>query len=169
MKHRLAYISGTSCILLAVLIALLWVRAFWVSEGLVLWINRDWGVGAFSHEDGLYFFNSDLSAGRPIHLGYYHRPREADPFDPYEGHFNPARFGFIGEPPVEFHQLSVPFWFLLGVLFILSAACFQVLRKGHRCAICGFDIRKSKDKCPECGQPIARTEGTEARLHDGKK
>src|SRR5207253_2066674 len=56
--------------------------------------------------------------------------------------------------------LVVPYWFLILVTSIAPAQwCFS--RRRHRrrlhkglCPICGYDLRASKEKCPECGTPI---------------
>jgi hypothetical protein len=57
-------------------------------------------------------------------------------------------------------NLQVPYWFLTSV-FLLPAmlAPFSYWRSGRRiregmCAHCGYDIRATPLRCPECGQSI---------------
>jgi hypothetical protein len=58
------------------------------------------------------------------------------------------------------HDLTLPFWLILIALGALPA--FRALavwrarrrrREGH-CAKCGYDLRASSERCPECGTPI---------------
>ena len=54
----------------------------------------------------------------------------------------------------SFAMVSVPHWFLIG-LFLLPAA--TTLRQRARsypagcCPACGYDLRATPDRCPECG------------------
>lgn len=50
-------------------------------------------------------------------------------------------------------HLVVPSWLLLGVLLGTGGLCIRRLRKnkyGH-CKVCGYDLRATPDRCPECG------------------
>jgi hypothetical protein len=65
--------------------------------------------------------------------------------------------------PVDF-RLLVPFWFLALLMLILpsvSAVRFARRRRAHPpgvCQNCGYDLRMTPDRCPECGVvPISRT------------
>jgi len=61
-------------------------------------------------------------------------------------------------------NLIIPFW-LLTTLFailplieipLLILALRKNLRHSHgHCANCGYDLRASPDRCPECGQPAS--------------
>ena len=71
-------------------------------------------------------------------------------------------FGVSVEPFVEGveHVLVIPFWFVaLLMLSPLGHLTRQHLRgrrrlEGSCCQKCGYDLRASKDRCPECGTPI---------------
>jgi hypothetical protein len=71
--------------------------------------------------------------------------------------------------PMQFWAVSVPLWLLVVVFGILPG--IRVIRmifarikrhgaqqKGH-CTQCGYDLRASKDRCPECGTQIRQTQG----------
>src|SRR5262245_25057385 len=57
-------------------------------------------------------------------------------------------------------ELSVPFWFLTALFLTLPLTLvFRSVRRRRRrgqgqCAHCGYDLRASKDRCPECGAAI---------------
>ena len=58
--------------------------------------------------------------------------------------------------------IAIPFWFIAAVLAALSLWAILRLRSqrerflpGH-CRSCGYDLRGSDGKCPECGQEAPR-------------
>jgi hypothetical protein len=62
-------------------------------------------------------------------------------------------------PPMNLRTSVVrtPYW-MLGVVFLMPLlAWYLVKRSGHRlpglCARCGYDLRASPERCPECGTP----------------
>ncbi len=62
-------------------------------------------------------------------------------------------FGFVAE-------LTVPYWAVAAASLIFPIVWWLKQRKRckyveqGRCAHCGYDLRASKDRCPECGTPI---------------
>jgi hypothetical protein len=53
----------------------------------------------------------------------------------------------------EAHSLAVPYWFLLLVSLALPIHWWRRRRRplpGH-CRVCGYDLRASPQRCPECG------------------
>ena len=60
--------------------------------------------------------------------------------------------------------ISVPLWAMIALLSILPALAVRRLLRWRRvkrwqvngcCSACGYDLRCSRDRCPECGQPIS--------------
>jgi hypothetical protein len=60
-------------------------------------------------------------------------------------------------PPNRTLMIAVPFWFLAAITGVLPAAWgVRLVRASHRqraslCASCGYDLRATPDRCPECG------------------
>jgi hypothetical protein len=80
-----------------------------------------------------------LLSAKPLHFGFGFRLSTG-----------PANWGFT---------LTFPGWLLFLLLASLSYAFFRRWRRGKpriaaACAKCGYDLRASKERCPECGAPI---------------
>jgi hypothetical protein len=61
-------------------------------------------------------------------------------------------------PAIEVWAVQCPYWVLLGVLSIpgfVGLAMRRRRRIGGRCASCGYDLRATPDRCPECGTEVA--------------
>jgi len=58
--------------------------------------------------------------------------------------------------------IEIPWWFLtllpagacVALLFAPKFRAAARLRRAALCPTCGYDLRASKEKCPECGSPI---------------
>jgi len=69
--------------------------------------------------------------------------------------------GFVPFHPVVFTSLWIPFWmpgiiFLIGPLLTFVPALARHIRLRRRrqrglCLNCGYDLRATPDRCPECG------------------
>jgi hypothetical protein len=73
--------------------------------------------------------------------------------------------GTVGPWGWNFHATLVPYWALVAILGLLPARLLRQTsmrwrwRRQGRCGACGYDIRHSTDRCPECGTPIADKRG----------
>jgi hypothetical protein len=59
-----------------------------------------------------------------------------------------------------YHIVAIPFWILIPATAVLPALWIHLRRRqrdrvnfGH-CLSCGYDLRESKEKCPECGTAV---------------
>ena len=61
--------------------------------------------------------------------------------------------------PLDTLRVDVPFWMLLAVTatapIIRSVRALRrsTRRASHQCPNCGYDLRATPDRCPECGTP----------------
>ena len=61
---------------------------------------------------------------------------------------------------VRYQQLDIPCWCLIAIFGILPVAWLMRRRRQksgtahNRCLVCGYDLRASTERCPECGTPI---------------
>ena len=76
--------------------------------------------------------------------------------------FSAGSFYYGSQPPLQgtVHYLLLPYWFVAlatGALPALWALLWWRRRHARApglCATCGYDLRASTDRCPECGAPI---------------
>ena len=161
-----------SCFAIPVLISsLLWlaaavmcVRSYFVGD-LWLWYDRDcaecanWvrsGAGRFHYawSDNRMFTGINMKAGhytdQPPEKGMYSNARAGQPHFAIPG----ARYDRYGAQSwlIEIHYL----WplLLLGIappIWLLRRRARRRRREAGRCRACGYDLRATPDRCPECG------------------
>lgn len=169
--HRLFTIIIVLSLLMCVATGALWVRSYWRTD-LVGYDGRE--------RDGYWQRGGNLSSSRgEIGLEWWLRQNETsrtvmgrrwgfeswpDPEPTRSWHhfaFNAAQFGL--DRKTYAHFVSLPHA-LLVILFAMPGALwfirFQRRRRIEarieemRCAVCGYDLRASLARCPECGAII---------------
>src|SRR5262249_25509393 len=69
----------------------------------------------------------------------------------------------LRSPPVELTRVwAIPYWPLIVVTLLPPLLWFMRWRRhagraaGHQCVVCGYDLRATPDRCPECGTEAIR-------------
>jgi hypothetical protein len=96
-------------------------------------------------------------------LRFHHLPQPREGYW-LVGHWvvkpNPAQrgsFGFYFRRQSGYTDIYVPHWFLLMLMALLPVLCLLSRHRARRrsreglCPSCGYDLRATPDRCPECG------------------
>jgi hypothetical protein len=183
MKRRLLNLLTAVSLLLCVAMCVLWVRSYWVWDH-VEWLDyrarRNRGVvgnrGAWSVFYAWWGPAGDPPMAQPFppgELGYWTggNPQDMGPrvavikSDPNNRSVGPLLgLALFVDLPDQYQvntvELMVPYWLATLVLALPPALWFrsrQRRRLPGACARCGYDLRATPDRCPECGTTAVRT------------
>jgi hypothetical protein len=123
-------------------------------------------TGAYTREGRLYVSSRNGEDGsRRGWIMNEQRIEDRDAMFLVDSHFRWQMLGFAADrqqPPgfdddVMQWDVRIPFWMLVLLLGIMPAlfVCRRFrrrLRSGF-CIQCGYDLRASRERCPECGHP----------------
>ena len=161
MRRRLLNLLTALSLLLCVAVVALWVRSYWVADTLSWSGGMACRVG--SH-NGLLVWNVFRPDPGYTKLPWWQTYRGRDPGYAWDrlGRSAWNRLGFgvavgftAGNNVIR--QVTVPHWLPTGVLALSSwVALRSALRRRRReraglCARCGYDLRATPGRCPECG------------------
>jgi hypothetical protein len=172
--RRVRSVIAVACLVLSVLIAGVWVRGYFVSETVGYGIARPGGtmsaVGITSGRGGVGFA---LVKGMPYQGeidGPFWQPEPkgyAGGLGREPGRWRALGFNYIRLPVVPVGRgwaVVAPLWALLLPTAAAPAWDFwgNSQRRERRrrlklglCLRCGYDLRASEGRCPECGEPVA--------------
>jgi hypothetical protein len=123
-----------------------------------LWITVGW-IGQRKPGDGLVFRCLGSSPVRGIHCSnlwdFYGNVRSGESQRGWEG---PVRYGSV--------FARFPHWVLLLILAVPQTRWLFGIKQRQRirrlvnehCPKCNYDVRGIENRCPECGDPVARSQ-----------
>jgi hypothetical protein len=170
MKHRLFRLVSAASLLLCIAICGIWLRSYSTKD----WVSKDDGnthiyqivsyrgammlqcescdSGVLDHFSRIPTFQSE--AVRP-ERGFF------DDYLSFDAHiWHKARwigFGVVREPCFDgiIYAAVIPWWFVglcgLGMSVTLWKKSRCPARVGRLCPQCGYDLRATPHRCPECG------------------
>jgi hypothetical protein len=150
IRRLITFLSGLST-LLALATAVLWVRSYYHQDQFFsIWLSR--------RLHGLCYVYSDAGAAQmEIDSG-------GDSLGPMrtlsEWSYLGVSFSTAQEGSIHIREIGCKYATVLIALAALplTRSLVRVIRRPRSdhptCRSCGYDLRASKDRCPECGTPI---------------
>ena len=173
MKRRLFTILSMLSLLLFVAVVTLWLRNRWFDEfARCATGRRSFVLRSFDGACQLTFIRDavDLKQGfaaeslSVVEHGIDLRTlKRVNPLRPGEWSFAGFRREWSGPHPRFGENVSytIPYWFLAATTGVAPAVTSRRLlasrtraRRGH-CPSCGYDLRATPERCPECGMVFA--------------
>ena len=153
---------------LAIATALIWIRSYFVHDQVTLGVGSAQGVcdqyGVESNRGSCQFtwWHGNLVVSHGLMFV------RSLPFDWKDQPTFMHRIGFrylafdnvrIQARSGNYRALFLPYWAVLFIAMFFASPGFYALvrrKKGTRnCGICGYDLRATPERCPECGSPIS--------------
>jgi hypothetical protein len=177
MIRRALVLLAVISLLMCAFCVTLGVRSVWKHDRIQVRVaGRPYALN--SRAGGMSFWGgsdneSEFSPGWFTFEGdvYSLQPWESDGPGPVSSKWDAAGFGYVrGWYPrywssagkARYHMLIVPAWAAAILTALLPAWAFPRQWRGWRgrrrtargqCYVCGYDVRNSPDRCPECGTP----------------
>ena len=168
MSRRLLAAIAALSLLTCIAVTVLWVRSYRAVDVMLrpshfgdrVCITSEMGMLVFEAENaqrstpkpGWVYFENSLPRR-------WHEPRGWFGFDAYTG--TNRHYMFL--PQTKYHGVTLPHWFV-AITLLLWPACWLVSERKRSlraqrlahglCLECGYDLRASLGRCPECGAGV---------------
>lgn len=154
---------------LCVLVVVFWVRSYRGGDLLVWWSHPKFAqVGA---NDGLISFRAGVFESAPPQEGWRGSFWPFGGVDGYTLNLWPGSIAgfdydhdliYTAAGKVEIYGIVAPYWALMLVAGAMPVLWIRRWRRRTRfvgeyaCMGCGYDLRESNERCPECGRPALK-------------
>jgi hypothetical protein len=152
---RARHLVTISSLLLALSVAMVWVRSYYVSDKVVVFLRdgRGWQIDSVGGEISLYW-HLERRPGDEVYIRWYRTPLVEIP------EFV-SLVGFSYQRSSDDIFVTAPMWsFVLVFLLLPALRLWRTLAARRRsrqglCRRCGYDLRASAKSCPECGTVVS--------------
>jgi hypothetical protein len=164
VKRRLLNILAAISLLLCVATLALWVRSYWAADA-VDWEGSNDILGAGSQK-GRILIVVTRNSGNVGDTGFQFQIGRSPNQLKFEDEFGNDGHEWLGFGYAHISAgeticlIMLPLWFIC-ILFSLGPAIWLTLHLKHRratdtnaCPTCGYDLRATPDRCPECGTEV---------------
>jgi hypothetical protein len=178
MKRHLLTLNSVVSLLLCIVAAELWIRSHFIRDFLTLGfvVGECHVTSSRSH---FYLVISSSGDSKCVcrleteHVAWAEPGFEYPPGGVHGGGFAYERAQYIplarNAKPIGYLTLMMPHWFLVALFAIAPSIELRRRIKASRrrsgfgiCRKCGYDLRATPDRCPECGT-LSATTTTEKR------
>jgi hypothetical protein len=183
IRRRLFTIVSAISLLLCIATVALWIRSYVVVDRISnARPSGDWlDVRTIENVRGTFAYRLGTRFSDLMSSGWsYETLRAADHGGPRRRWMTGRRLEFLGLTITIRHvavgalervgEATIPHWLLAPLFAILPSLRLRAILRSHKrlrrglCAACGYDLRATPDRCPECGAISHRvTESAENR------
>jgi hypothetical protein len=151
LRRSLFNTAAALSLALCVAACVLWVRSYWRYDS-----GIDGRVALASHRGHFFWLRSfSTSDARDYYAGPVGEADQTRDIIRKNAKWRLLGFSYTAVPDVG--VLVTPSWFVAGLLAIVPAVWLRRRRGVRRrcrlglCPTCGYDLRATPDRCPECG------------------
>lgn len=159
MKRRVFILVTLICALCLVAAIGLWIRSYWVLEGVIWRYSHEAAIGVGT-APGRFYCGHSTEPEFPTspRLEYVNIEVQYSLTEVAPTVVEAAGFAIYSN---EFNKtVRFPFWLITLALGALGLLAFRQTRRPRAgcCSTCGYDLRATPDRCPECGAVPAKLE-----------
>jgi hypothetical protein len=169
MKRRRFNIAAALSALVFIATIVLWIRSYWRADYLA-YCGETKEVGIISTVGRMVFYRE--KAIPPFRwqppYGFEHSanlaPQNVDAYLPFisPSHQHWGGFGAIEGDTAKYRARAnyLPYWSIVLIAAVRPAMWLRQARRSEtlHCGKCGYDLRATPQRCPECGTPAAATQ-----------
>lgn len=154
LLHYTLNVITVLSLLLCVATVALWVRSYWRGDTAYKWDGAD-AISVSSRRGGIDF--ERVTMPQPFTSDWqWLSSRDPPPGWRFANHWL-LGFGYRNAAVAggRVADVIIPYWAILVAATLLPAIVLHRRRRRHQpglCPACGYDLRATPDRCPECGR-----------------